>query len=116
MGPSTAIISAHCNTLMSALCLTNSSQKFVPICMIQRGMLDSYFTDSRILMLALLSFHAGVASLIPLLATSQAHIDDAAFEDAIREYQHEGGDAAVEDEVEEYEYPSSKGRELIDDE
>jgi hypothetical protein len=60
-------------------------------------------------MLALLSFHAGVASLIPLSATSQAHIDDAAFEDAIREYQREGKDAAVEDEVEEYEYPSSEG-------
>ncbi|KAG1876695.1 hypothetical protein DFJ58DRAFT_835980 [Suillus subalutaceus] len=54
-------------------------------------------------------FHAGVASLIPLSATSQAHIDDAAFEDAIREYQREGKDAAVEDEVEEYEYPSSEG-------
>ncbi|KAG2097755.1 uncharacterized protein F5147DRAFT_714810 [Suillus discolor] len=54
-------------------------------------------------------FHTGVASLIPLSATSQAHIDDAAFEDAIREYQREGKDAAVEDEVEEYEYPSSEG-------
>ncbi|KAG2749317.1 hypothetical protein P692DRAFT_20778595 [Suillus brevipes Sb2] len=54
-------------------------------------------------------FHAGVASLIPLSATSQAHIDDAAFEDAIQEYQREGKDAAVEDEVEEYEYPSSEG-------
>lgn len=51
-------------------------------------------------------FHAGVASLIPLSATSQAHIDDAAFEDAIREYQREGKDAAVEDEDE---YPSSEG-------
>ncbi|KAG2086450.1 uncharacterized protein F5147DRAFT_728944 [Suillus discolor] len=50
-----------------------------------------------------------VASLIPLSATSQAHIDDVAFEDAIREYQREGKDAAVEDEVEEYEYPSSEG-------
>jgi hypothetical protein len=67
-------------------------------------------------MLALLSFHAGVASLIPLSATSQAHIDDAAFEDAIREYQREGKDVAVENEVEEYEYPSSEGEELIDDE
>ncbi|KAG1801495.1 uncharacterized protein HD556DRAFT_1438520 [Suillus plorans] len=54
-------------------------------------------------------FHAGVASLIPLSATSQAHIDDTAFEDTIREYQCEGKDAAVEDEVEEYEYPSSEG-------
>jgi hypothetical protein len=60
-------------------------------------------------MLALLSFHAGVTSLIPLLATSQAHIDNTAFEDTIREYQHEGKDVAVEDEVEEYEYPSSEG-------
>jgi hypothetical protein len=69
-----------------------------------------------LLMLMLLSFHAGVASLIPLSATSQAHIDDVAFEDAIREYQHEGKDVANENEVEEYEYPSSEGEELIDDE
>jgi hypothetical protein len=67
-------------------------------------------------MLTLLSFHAGVASLIPLSATSQAHIDDAAFEDTIREYQREGKDVAVKNKVEEYEYPSSKGEELIDDE
>lgn len=60
-------------------------------------------------------FHAGVASLNPLSATSQGHIDDAAFEDAIQEYQREGKHA-VEDEVEEYEYPSSEGGELIDDE
>jgi hypothetical protein len=43
-------------------------------------------------------------------------VDDVAFEDAIREYQHEGKDAAVEHEVKEYEYPSSEGEELIDDE
>jgi hypothetical protein len=69
-----------------------------------------------LLMLTLLSFHAGVASLIPSLATSQAHIDNAAFEDAIQEYQCEEKDAAVENEVKEYEYPSSEGEELIDDE
>ncbi|KAG1742956.1 hypothetical protein EDD22DRAFT_958867 [Suillus occidentalis] len=57
-------------------------------------------------------FHAGVASLIPLSATSQAHIDN-----TIREYQCEGKDVAAEDEVKEYEYyPSSEGGELIDDE
>lgn len=61
-------------------------------------------------MLMLLSFHAGVAPLVPLMATSQAHIDDTAFEDAIREYQREGEDA-VEDE-----YSGSENGELIDNE
>ncbi|KAG1744869.1 hypothetical protein EDD22DRAFT_851359 [Suillus occidentalis] len=59
-------------------------------------------------MLMLLSFHAGVASLIPLLATSQAHIDN-----TIREYQCEGKDVAVKDEVEEYEYYSSSEEMIV---
>ncbi|KAG2355975.1 hypothetical protein BDR07DRAFT_1424615 [Suillus spraguei] len=59
-------------------------------------------------------FHAGVASLVPLSATSQTHIDDKAFEDAIREYQHEGEDA-VEDEVEDVDAGNESGK-LTDDE